>query len=473
MPISLFGRLHHLATGAADLRHREMRAFGAIVVAIVALGIACAPVARMGGTKPVSNASGIDHGTALINGHWFDGTGFTDRTMYVVADTFRTTPPSTIDSISDLHAGYVVPPFGDAHTHHLDGLRDTQTWRDKYVTEGTFYVQVLTNTTTGAKAVRDQFNRPGALDVSYANGGLTSTFGHPSVGYEGLAMGLPPSTWNAHMAEIRTSRKAEGNAYWLIDTPADLDAKWPSIVATHPDLIKVYLLDSKNYANKVANKVLLFNGLDPALVPAIVVKAHAAHLRVWAHVETAYDFSVALHAGVDGFAHLPGYESHLLGYELRKDADRTPYLIADGDAQLAGQRGVVATPTAGLAIRDDTGATLALVQDIQRRNIRLLSRYGVRIAVGSDQSGPSGSTARPEVEGLRALGLWDNRALLAMWSEVTPRAIFPGRRIGRLADGYEASYLVLGCNPIASFDCTMAIQRRVKQGRPVALAAPP
>ena len=48
-------------------------------------------------------------------------------------------------------------------------------------------------------------------------------------------------------------------------------------------------------------------GLDPRLVPLIVNKAHAAGLRVSAHVDTVTDYRIALKAGVDEMAHLPGY----------------------------------------------------------------------------------------------------------------------------------------------------------------------
>jgi len=46
----------------------------------------------------------------------------------------------------------------------------------------------------------------------------------------------------------------------------------------------------------------------------------------------------------------------------------------------------------------------------------------------------------------------------------TPRAIYPNRRIGALDDGSEASFLVLGGNPLTDFRNTRAITMRVKQG---------
>jgi imidazolonepropionase-like amidohydrolase len=51
-----------------------------------------------------------------------------------------------------------------------------------------------------------------------------------------------------------------------------------------------------------------------------------------------------------------------------------------------------------------------------------------------------------------------------VWSDRTPRVVFPKPKIGRLADGYEASFLVLTGDPIADFSNTARIVIRVKQG---------
>jgi imidazolonepropionase-like amidohydrolase len=53
---------------------------------------------------------------------------------------------------------------------------------------------------------------------------------------------------------------------------------------------------------------------------------------------------------------------------------------------------------------------------------------------------------------------------LNLWTTTTPQAIFPDRRIGRLDAGYEASFLVLGGNPLDDFSAVRTIRRRVKQG---------
>lgn len=93
---------------------------------------------------------------------------------------------------------------------------------------------------------------------------------------------------------------------------------------------------------------------------------------------------------------------------------------------------------------------------------------GVRLALGSDDYG---DTSVGEAMYLRGLGVFDDAALLRMWSQDTPRAIFPGRRVGCLRDGCEASFLVLRGDPLADFGQVRGIVLRVKEGR--LLPAPP
>ena len=46
----------------------------------------------------------------------------------------------------------------------------------------------------------------------------------------------------------------------------------------------------------------------------------------------------------------------------------------------------------------------------------------------------------------------------------TPSLIFPRRRIGALADGHEATFLVFREDPFSSLDALRGITLRVKQG---------
>ena len=55
-------------------------------------------------------------------------------------------------------------------------------------------------------------------------------------------------------------------------------------------------------------------------------------------------------------------------------------------------------------------------------------------------------------------------ALLVAWSVDTAHMIFPERKLGHLADGFEASFLVLAGDPLADWTHAEEITMRVKQG---------
>jgi imidazolonepropionase-like amidohydrolase len=429
-----------------------------IAFTVIAAVLGACHIAQVPANPNALGTAPADSVYAMVNGRWMDGDHFAQKTKYVRGGVFLAGKPSRVDRTIDLAGAFVTPPFADAHTHNLDGSFRLDTVVDAYVHEGTFYVQVLTNASTGAAAVRSRFNRPGALDVAYANGGLSATLGHPFDAYEPRHLGIYTGAQEkARFDELCASRQLEGNVYWSLDSPADIAAKWPRILATHPDVIKIFLLHSEAFHATPSCAEMGRGGLNPILVPDIVAHAHAAGLKVWAHIESAHDFSVAAKAGVDGFAHVPGYDL------ARTDSNST-YEISQADAQIAGAHRTFITPTASLALanysRGDS-VQLARTRELERRNLRMLERAGVKVVVGSDYYG---RTAAGEVDALHALGLWSNPELVRMWAVTTPRAIFPLQRIGAFDPGYEASFLALSCDPFADLQCTHAIAVRMKQG---------
>ena len=402
---------------------------------------------------------------AFENGKWFNGTGFDERVFWVRDGYLETSRPARVDSVVDLAGRFVIPPLGDAHTHNLDGAFGLDEIREAYRSEGTFYVQVLTNTTSGAEAVRSIFEDRCTLDAAYANGGLTSKLSHPFLAYEPRAMGLY-SDWESHADAIRSSRIQEGDAYWFVDDETELAEKWGGIEATNPDLLKIFLLNAVEAPPAMEEEGLPHGrGLRPSVLPHIARRARDAGLRLAAHVETAGDFDLAVRAGVQVIAHMPGYQ---LGsrpdWSIDPDADPTPFEVSEDAAREAATRGVVVTPTVGwtlAATGPDSAKVVVRRQELMRRNVAQLRSHGVTMVLGSDWYG---STGWHEMTAMRDLGSWSDRELLTMWAVDTPRSIFPGRRIGKLEDGYEASFLVLRQNPVESIEALKSIDLRFKQG---------
>src|SRR5262249_12105535 len=121
----------------------------------------------------------------LVNGKWFNGKDFQPQTFYVVDGILTQKKPSGDVEVLDLANKFVVPPFAEAHNHNLGSAvylnRDfIRQMIQRYLAAGVFYVKIPGNPADNAAILRNEFvNRPGSVDVTFANGLLTSKDGHP------------------------------------------------------------------------------------------------------------------------------------------------------------------------------------------------------------------------------------------------------------------------------------------------------
>lgn len=409
-------------------------------------------------TKLISNQQKT---IAFINGKWFDGKEFKPQTFYSFfgfLTSKKPLMPFTIDQTIDLKGGFVIPPFGEAHNHNVAQSSRVDAIIQKYLESGIFYVKNPNSLPRATMPLIGKINIPTSIDAVFSGGGLTASGGHPiGVANAQIARG----DWNKN--------DGEGAFYYTIDSHADFDKKWNSIIAGHPDFIKTYLLYSEEYQKRKSESDYLdWRGLDPSLLPEIVQHAHRAGLRVSTHVESATDFHSALVAGVDEINHLPGFRPEKNNPGNYQNLSR--YEISEADARLAARKKVVVVTTIGDVLDvvskiDESSPQAALAKDVKNlfsRNLRLLAKEGVRIAIGSDSYS---KTSLSEALNLNNLKVFDNLTLLKMWCETTPNTIFPKRKIGQLKTGYEASFLLLERNPLEDFEIVKNIKLWVKQGQ--------
>ena len=388
----------------------------------------------------------------LRNCRWFDGARFHERTIYVVGGRFESARPKLVDRVIDLNGGYAIAPFGEAHNHNFSGPWGVEALVKRYLHAGVFYVQNPANVPEYRDAIASALNTPSSVDVTFANGTITGPRGHPIALYEDI---LRPGYY-AKNAGVLPRGWFEGKSYHIVSTAADLDAVWPRLLGSKPDFIKIILDHSEDYERNLADpSPSVRRGLSPTLARNLVERAHREGLRVVAHTGTANDFRTALDAGVEQVAHLPGYN-------IPSGADEHRYMLTPLDAEKAARAGVVVTPTASLNASQQRDANrVAFVRQFQASNLRLLKNAGVKIAVGTDNIEDVGTG---EFQYLASLDVFTREELLGLWSEVTPQAIFPKRRIGRIAPGYEASFIVLARNPLEDLQATGEIVRSFKQG---------
>ena len=258
----------------------------------------------------------------------------------------------------------------------------------------------------------------------------------------------------------------ENDAYYFLDSIADVDKKWPLIKKYQPDHIKICLLDALHYEEKRRAEVPETYGLSAEVAAYVVKKAHAEGLRVFAHVETAEDARLCARIGVDVLAHLPGY-----GWD-GKEASRSTYCMTESDARLFRKAGMAVIPTMNIDHTSEWNDQYAetkfperakALTNYHRFALNALLKMGVPIALGSDYYG---KTTRVETDSLISQKIFSPADLLDIYCRQTAQVIFPNRKIGLIKNGYEGSFLVLKNNPLQTSDITDSnIMLRVRKGR--------
>lgn len=377
----------------------------------------------------------------LKNARWFDGEQIRRGNLYVEDGVFVAKKPARVNRKMDLRGQQVlISPLAEAHNHNLQTAWGWGQYADQYIDEGVLYAAMLCGDPASVAEVRPLAAAPAAPEVSFVTACITSPDGYP------LAAVLPQASAEAAAAQ---------NQIVLVDSPEQARAQWPAIKARGGTWLRIVLAHSERPELRQQPAMFGHLGLHPDTASELTRLAHADGLRVVAHVETAADFDAALAAGVDTIAHLPGYAN---------TADEAPerFAISEASATLAArQRTAVITTTAATALFKLDPAPLAAMREVQRANLARLQAAGAPLLIGSDVFI---GTARAELHALDALGL-DRATLLRLATQDTPRALFPGRKLGCFDAGCEASFLLLGGDPLADLAQLDMPLLRVKQGR--------
>lgn len=391
---------------------------------------------------------------AWRNGAWFDGTGFRRVDVHSIGGRLTLKKPAKVDRTVDLTGKFLTGAFGEAHNHNIPSEDTARTIR-AYLERGIFHVMIQTNVPEAPAELKGLINRPDSVDVLFSNGSFTAPGGHPSVL-------VRRNIANGGM----TNQDLDGGFIHAVRSREDIDRVWSTrIKKQQPDFIKLTLVYSEDRVAGLPRPDSDRHGLDPSLTSYLVDKAHGDRLRVSAHVESAYDFDVAVAARADLIAHMPGFWP---------DADRVKakgpgiYRISADAARRAARQGTVVTTTVGDAIRENTTpAVRGEFLDVLRWNFDVLKRHGVKIAIGSDEYR---SSSVPEALAIGQAGLMTSAEVLQSLSVITPEAIFPQRAPFGLAEGAPASFIAFDRNPLEDLESITRVSLRVKGGRELHLA---
>jgi imidazolonepropionase-like amidohydrolase len=247
------------------------------------------------------------------------------------------------------------------------------------------------------------------------------------------------------------SRVADFNFY-ITDRLEDVPAKWTRFARTDPDMVKIFLLNSQRWAESSGSPPS--EGLRPEVAKDIGDRATKSGLRASAHVESARDIEVAIAAGVDLLAHMPGYG-------LRADTKVDDYVVSDAAMKAAAAAGMSLTPTLAPVYADpNKSEEVAKITAWKREQVARWKAAGVPILYGSDNYFDLQSELRAMIDSK----IWTGAELVEMLSVRTPRWILPGRAVGSLEPGSEAVFAVLRADPIADPSALLAVEAVYKDG---------
>jgi imidazolonepropionase-like amidohydrolase len=225
--------------------------------------------------------------------------------------------------------------------------------------------------------------------------------------------------------------------------------------------------------------------MSPALYRATIDEAHKHNMKVVVHATALADVKDLLHAGIDGFAHLPNeVDDELMALlDARPNVFFTPTLgtsrrmiyfpwlegpdpliretVSSSQIKRLRDRIAAQTPEAIERGRQNWERT--------SRNFKRLVDGDVHIVLGSDAGGMSGDqfigwTAHTEIENMVAAGMTPMQALVAC---TRAAAEVHELDLGVVASGKSADFIVLDANPLENITNTREISKVYLRGQEV------
>jgi imidazolonepropionase-like amidohydrolase len=267
-----------------------------------------------------------------------------------------------------------------------------------------------------------------------------------------------------------------GAEYWKpvaygVTTEAEARNAVRELAARKVDIVKIWVDDRNGSVKK----------LPPPLYRAIIDEAHKHNLRAAAHIFYLEDAKELLRSGIDGFTH--GVRDRDVDDEFiqllkqKWNVFITPNLPDRGATEedfAFMSETVPAKEIKRLREAQDKRSPDARKRaraffDLQSRNLAKVNAAGARIALGTDSGTSVGWDAHQELTDMAAAGMTPAQVIVA--ATKTAADVLKLDRLGTIAAGKSADFIVLNANPLDNIDNTRKIAKVYLRGKEINRAA--
>ena len=385
-----------------------------------------------------------------------------------IGSTGRISAPRGASHI-DLTGKTIMPTLVNAHGH--PGFQRDLTYTAENFTRETIMNDLNRALYFGVAVVQSQGIERGDVTYRIRSDQEAGRLGGARLRIAGRGIGAPNAGPGA---------AAYAGIAYEVTTETEARQAVRELATKHVNIVKIWVDDRNGRAPRLA----------PNLYRAIINEGHKHGLQVNAHVFYHTDATDLVDAGIDGFAHLvrdKEMDDALIASIVRHNVYvmpnlspewstyiEVPHWLKDGDPLMALIQRSVPQPVVERIRKSYENRSPAAVErtrtqyGILQRSLAKLAKANAKIILGCDTGlvdHPFGMSEQHELESMVNAGMTPMQVIVAATSR--PAEYLKLEKMGVLASGKEADFLVLEANPLDNITNTQRISRMYIKGAEV------